>query len=302
MNAPARQYLDQPGIYRSVSEADYHSDPVVEPSASASVLSLLYSRSPLHAWYAHPRLNDDYVGSPSTRAQAFGTAVHAMLTLSRNVTCCDFDDWRTKDARQEKTEIEEAGGIALLRDDYATAERMLSTLRRGLVGHEVGDVFNQGIGEATIVWRDDGAWIRGRADWWSEKRGLIVDYKTTTTAEPDAWSRKLFDLGSDFAGVLYPQGVAAVTGARPPRFLYVVQEVEPPHAFTVVELDDVAREFTTNRVAQAFRAWRECLAANRWPGYAPSVHHVSPPAYAVKREEGRALAAAAAKELIVDQA
>lgn len=290
--------IDKPGFYRDLPEGEYHEDPCAEPSASASTLATLYSRSPRHAWFRHPKLNPDWQPSVPTSAMAYGTALHAMLTLSREVYRLDFPDWRSKEARQGRDAITAKGGIALLADDYINAEAMLRTLRRELLGHEIGDVFSEGAGEMTMVWCDDGAWIRGRMDWWSAKRNLIVDYKTTTTAEPDAWSRKLFDLGSDFAGILYPMGVAALTGEPPPRFIYIVQEVEPPHAFSVVELDSQAVEFTTNRVSQAFHVWRECLSTGRWPGYPSNVCHVSPPTYAVKREETRALAQAASREIV----
>lgn len=199
--------IDAPGFYRDVPESEYHLDPIVSPSASASILATLYSRSPLHAYSRHPRLNPAFEPSKPTAAMAFGSAVHAMVTLSCDVVCLHFDDWRTKEARQARDEIVAAGAIALLEGDYTAAERMVTTLRRGLLGHEIGDVFGEGAGEVTMAWRDDGVWLRGRMDWWSEKRNLIVDYKTTTTAEPDSWSRKLFDLGSDFAGVLYPMRI-----------------------------------------------------------------------------------------------
>lgn len=284
----------EPGFYRDIPESEYHGDPW-PVSASASILATLYSRSPKHAWFNHPRLNPAFVPSKPTPAMAFGTAVHAMLTLSCEVHRLEFGDWRSKDARQARDEIAAAGGIALLTDDYANAEAMVRALRRDLLGHEVGDVFSEGVGEVTMAWREEGAWLRGRMDWWSEKRNLIVDYKTTTSAEPDTWSRKLFDLGSDFAGALYPMGVSAITRERSPRFVYIVQEVDPPHAFSVVEMDDQAHEFATNRVVQAFHVWRECLSTGKWPGYPAQVCHVSPPTYALKREETRALAQSAAR-------
>src|SRR5258708_2879551 len=144
------------------------------------------------------------------------------------------------------------GGIALLPHQAARVEKMVDTLRAGLKSHAIGDVFDEGTPELTAIWQDDGAWIRGRLDWWQEKHNLIVDYKTTEgSADPDQWSRNLFSLGSDFQSVLYRQGVAAITGMRP-RFVFIVQEVDPPHAFSVLDLDDAACEVTTNRLAQAF--------------------------------------------------
>jgi PDDEXK-like domain of unknown function (DUF3799) len=290
--------IDKPGFYPNIPEAEYHSDPVANPSASASILHTLYSRSPMHAYHRHPKLNPAYKPSKSTPAQAFGKAAHALAFGADNIREIDAADWRTKDAKEARASIEAAGGIALLSKDMIVAKNMVHTLRSGLKSHAVGDVFADGEPETTIVWKDDGAWLRGRIDWWKPKQNLVVDYKTTEgSADPEQWSRNLFQLGSDFQGVLYPQGVAAITKDARPRFLYIVQEVDPPHAFSVLDLDEAAREFTTNRVAQAFHVWRDCLAKKKWPGYPPHICHVAAPVWAVKRDEEKALAASSMAEI-----
>lgn len=289
--------ITDPGFYSDVLEHDYHADPVCEPSASASILHTLYARSPLHAWHRHPRLNPGWRPGKSTPAQMFGKATHALL-FGADVEAIDAPNWRGKDANDRRAEIEAAGGVALLDKDMVIAKNMVHRLKTDLKSHALGNVFDEGEPEVTIAWKDDGAWLRGRLDWWRVKHNLIVDYKTTEgSADPDQWSRNLFALGSDFQGVLYPDGVAALTGMRP-RFLYIVQEVDPPHAFSVLDLDDAAREFTINRVAQSFHVWRECLGTNKWPGYPPHLCHVAAPTWAVKKEEGRALAAAATREIV----
>lgn len=291
--------IDTPGIHLGVTADEYHRDPLPEPSASASILHTLQSRSPLHAWHRHPRLNPGWEPSRDTAAQAFGKAVHALLTGSDEVCEVAFDDWRTKDARAARDDALARGAIPLLSDDLVTAKNMVRALRKGLQGHELGDVFDDGQAEATLAWRDDGVWLRGRIDWWKPRQGLIVDYKTTEgSADPDMWSRRLFEFGADFQAVLYPEGVAVATGERV-RFVDIVQEVAPPHAFSVLTLDEAAREFTTNRLADAFHTWRECLRTGRWPGYPAHLCHVAAPAWAVKREENRALARQASREIVV---
>jgi hypothetical protein len=288
------------GLHEGVPEAVYHKDPTAGVSASASILYTLYSQSPRHAWHAHPKLNPRWTPGKSTPAQAFGRAAHAVLFGTAKVVALDFADWKTKAAREAREMIEGQGDIALLARQADRLERMHDTLRQGMKSHALGDVFDEGTPELTAIWQDDGAWLRGRLDWWREKDDLIVDYKTTEgSADPDQWSRNLFSLGSDFQSVLYRQGVAKILGIMP-RFVFIVQEVDPPHAFSVLDLDDAACEFTTNRLAHAFHTWRECLRTKKWPGYPSQVCHVSPPVWAVKAEETRALAAAASREIITE--
>lgn len=296
--------IEAPGIYDDIDEATYHSDPCVSPSASASILHKIDSRSPLHAWHSHPKLNPGWRPSKSTTAQAFGKAAHALLMGNCEVVSIDAADWRSKDAKAARIEAEEIGKVALLDKDLVVAKNMVHVLRSGLKSHRIGDVFSNGQPEVTIAWQDEGAWLRGRLDWWKASEGLIVDYKTTEgSADPDQWSRNLFMFGSDFQSVLYPEGIAALTGEKP-RLIYVVQEVDPPHGFTVIELNkhDGTLDFSTTRVVEAFATWRNCLQTNRWPGYPSEICHVSAPVWALKREEARALATSASREIIVDAA
>ncbi len=296
--------ISKPGFYSAIPDAEYHGDPCPAPSASASLLHKLSSRSPLHAWHAHPKLNPGWRPGKSTPAQAFGKAAHALLMGSCEVIEIEAPDWRSKDAKAARIAAEEIGKCALLSDDLVTAKNMVHALQSGLKSHRVGNVFDNGQPEVTLAWKDEGVWLRGRLDWWKASANLIVDYKTTEgSADPDQWSRNLFMLGSDFQSVLYPDGVAILTGERP-RLIYVVQEVDPPHGFSVIELNkhDGTLEFSTTRVVEAFATWRNCMQTNRWPGYPSEICHVSAPPWALKREETRALAMSASKELIVDAA
>jgi hypothetical protein len=293
--------ITKPGLYPGMPMRQYLGDPCPAPSASASILHTLHTLSPLHAWTEHPRLNPAFSSGRSTPEQAFGTTAHAMLFGTQEVVAVDVDDWRTKAARETRDVLEAGGKIAMKLRDFNNLSEMLDKLHVSLRAHEIGDVFADPSGQAelTMAWQDDGVWLRGRMDWFLADRNLIVDYKTTESAEPDAWSRKLFQMGNDFQAVLYPQGVAALTRSRP-KFIFIVQETSPPYAVSVLDLDPAAREFTNNRLIEAFHEWRKCLSSNKWPAYPTTLCHVGAPVWAVKREETRALAAAAVRELVVD--
>jgi hypothetical protein len=76
-----------------------------------------------------------------------------------------------------------------------------------------------------------------------------------------------------------------------PRFLFIVQETDPPFAVAIVGLTDVAREHTTQKIVRAFHAWKGALAADAWPGYPRRVIWAEPPPWELKREEHAMLAA-----------
>src|SRR3990167_5120693 len=57
--------------------AEYQGDPGPEPSLGPGIAKLLVTRSPAHAWAAHPRLNPEYREKESS-AFDLGSAAHAM--------------------------------------------------------------------------------------------------------------------------------------------------------------------------------------------------------------------------------
>ena len=50
--------ITAPGIYPDLTPKVYHADPCERPSLSSTIAKVMCSRSPRHAWLAHPRLGD----------------------------------------------------------------------------------------------------------------------------------------------------------------------------------------------------------------------------------------------------
>src|SRR4051812_43711235 len=65
-------------VYDCIAAEDYHRDICPEPSLSNSLAGILLSRSPKHAWLAHPRLNPNYKPEES-KVFDKGSAAHALL-------------------------------------------------------------------------------------------------------------------------------------------------------------------------------------------------------------------------------
>lgn len=284
-----------PGIHSLVSESVYHRDPCPEPSLSASVAKLLVSQSPLHAWTAHPRLNPAWQPDESSKAQDIGTAAHALLLgVGRGMEVIKFKDYRSNAAKDARDAAREAGKVPVLEDDADDVRAMVLSARQQLTAHEIGDVFDCCKAEQTMIWREGPTWCRARidclpADFTGEGRVRLVDYKTTSgSAEPDAFTSRLYGMDGDMQAAFYERGILKLYPAvREVEFLFIAQETSPPYALSVLSLSNKALDQARERVEEAMQVWRSCMQADRWPGYPPRVCHVDPPGWTAKTHEER---------------
>src|SRR3990167_1259095 len=92
------------GIVDGLPIADYIKDPAPQPSLSASLAHVLLTRSPKHAWLAHPRLNPAWEPDESEARQDIGTIVHALLLEgdASRVVVIEAEDYRTKAAKEAR--------------------------------------------------------------------------------------------------------------------------------------------------------------------------------------------------------
>jgi len=261
--------IDAPGIY-AISAEEYHADPAVEPSLSASIAKILCADTPLHAWHAHPRLNPDY-RSEEKEIFDLGTICHSLLLEGESkAEVLPFDDWRKKEARDAKIAAREAGLIPILGKHWDRCQAMLVAAREQLSNHkQAADAFTKGKPEQTLVWfeKDYGVWCRARLDWLHDSLKKIDDYKSTgITANPDVISRSMFSQGWDIQAALYLRGLRAVTGSDA-SFRFVAQESDAPYALSVIGVGPDVATIGEKKALWALETFSECLHSGVWPGY-----------------------------------
>lgn len=284
-----------PGLHDGIAESLYHEDVCVAPSLSASIAKLLISRSPAHAWAAHPALNNRWRPDTPSNQQDIGTAAHSLLLgIGKGLVKIDAPDFRTKAAQAERDKARLGGFVPVLEMRAQAIEDMIAAAHRQLAAHEVGDVFADCRPEVTMVWREGPTWCRARIDclpagWLDGRRARIVDYKTTSgSAEPDAMTARLYDMGADVQAAFYERGIKTLyPQVEDVEFLFIGQETDPPYALSVVSLSNLAIEQAREKVAEALKVWRACMDANRWPGYPPRICRVDPPGWESHRHEER---------------
>lgn len=259
--------VDKPGIYDMPSEA-YHSDPAPTPSLSCGIAKILIGETPQHAWCAHPRLNPAFKREEDG-AFDIGNAAHSlMLGDPKTFHVVDFDDWRTKDAKHERESARKTGMIPMLARHWERVVAMVEAGRAQLAVHmDASDAFTKGKPEQSLFWKEGETWLRIRPDWLPDDRKHFDDYKSTTCADPDVWSRVVFAVGHDMQAAFYRRGIRALGLARNPVMRFVVQEIEKPFALSVVELGPDVLEMADRRVDRAIQRWNWCRRNGIWPGY-----------------------------------
>jgi len=258
--------IDTPGIYTMKAE-EYHADPAPTPSLSSSIARELLSRSPRHARFAHPKLNPAYRDEEEDRFD-LGSAAHAYLLEGESgFVLVDKPDWRTKEAREARDAARAAGKLALLTHRWESVQAMVQAAQDQLDAHQDPPrPFTFGKPEQTLVWQEGETWCRARLDWLHDHGGHVEDYKTTDgSAQPDAWTRSLYSMGYDVQSAFYLRGLRAL-GVEG-MFRFVVQEVYPPYALSVIGLAPSALDLAERKVEWAIRAWGQCLKSDRFPGY-----------------------------------
>jgi len=275
-----------PGIFTMPAET-YHADPCERPSLSASIANLICSRSPCHAWTAHPRLNPEFERTAESKFD-IGSAAHAILLEQRPVDkvveVIEAPDWRTVAARDQRDLARSLGKIPLLEKDLKAVSAMLAATAEQLIKLDVAPtLFSAGLPERTLIWEEHGITCRARLDWLRDDFTAIDDFKTTSaSANPEGWTRTLFTIGADIQTAFYLRGLKALTGVEA-EMRYVVQEIYPPYALSVVSLGPAAIAYAEAKVDYALKAWNECLITGYWPGYPSQVCHAEMPSYEMAR-------------------
>jgi len=268
-----------------MSSEKYHADDTANPpSLSASIASVLLTQSPLHAWLAHPRLNPNYKEVETSRFD-LGQAAHALLLEGEDrMVVVDANDWRTKLAQTERDDARAKGMYPILRHQFYDVTNMVAEAKRFIANTELVGIFERGKPEVVATWTDGEIHCRSRFDWLTDDRKIILDFKTTDSADPETFIRQIGRMNYDLQAEMYVKAVEECVQVTP-TFVFVVQEISAPYACSLVSLSNAYREVGKAKVGGAMDRWAACLKSGKWPGYPPSIHYAEPAAWQVAAME-----------------
>lgn len=267
------------------------------PCLNSSLANRLLDRSEFHAWWKHPALNPEHQAEPPSDLMNRGSAAHAILLedASHRIDSIPYDDWRTAAAKELRDRSLAAGRIPLLARDAEAAQIMAQ--RADIALHTspdldgLGDTWN----ESTFWWLETrvntaglerDCYLKCRPDMVSTDGTTIISYKTTTMpAHPDAYLSTLLRAGHDVQAAFEIAGVEAVSGSQVTHYVWLVQELEPPYACSLIGMDQKLRAYALGRYDQAVMRWAECLADDRWPSYPNRVCYPELPSWRLRELE-----------------
>lgn len=270
----------EPGVY-SIPLEQYVNDPAPAPSMNAGAAHTLLTKSPAHAWAEHPRLNENRDADNSSRLD-LGTIAHALLLEddSSRVVVIEAEDWRKKEAKEQRDKARQEGKLPILSQDYFGVQAMMVQARAAIAKSEFAQDFREAIPEQTLLWQYGGVWCRSRPDKASWDWRILFDYKTVAgSAHPQAFQRTIPQQGYDIQAELGMIGVETLGLTQNPTFVFIVQEIDPPYAVSFVSLSPAWQELAHQKVKRAAAIWEGCLRTNHWPSYTERTAYLDPPAY-----------------------
>lgn len=271
--------VTEPGLYDGMPEDVYHADPVPDGSLSSTgARRMLPPSCPALYRYEqdHPVFKDVF---------DFGSAAHKLvLGIGPKVKVIQHDDWRTKDAQEQRKQARATGAIPLLAHEWARVEAMAAAIQDHPLAGTLLDPLAGGKAEQSGFWLDEEfeVWCRLRLDWLGGQRLrstgqlIVCDYKTTDCAHPDKFAKSAGNFGYDMQDAWYCEGIRQLLG-EDPVFWFVAQDKTPPYLVNVVELTPEDRRFGDECNRAALERYRDCKKSGIWPGYGDDVTTITMP-------------------------
>lgn len=223
--------ITKPGLYESISNADYHRGLLSDPKPlSSSMAKTLVTKSPAEfKWEADNRVEKDAFDE--------GQAVHELVLEGgfKTIDVYDFDSWRTKESQAAKAESYANQRHPMLKKDTANLYAMAGAVKSSKLA---SSVFTDGKPEVSALVQDtkSGIWLQARFDWLRDDHAVIGELKTTAKgANPRSFNREIAERHYHLAGAFYSR-VLRLLGYETPTFRYVAVSKAAPHLVSVLEL------------------------------------------------------------------
>lgn len=263
----------EPGIYRGMTNTDYHAHDMV---LSKSMLARL-ERSAAHlAVFQEP-----------SRKMDLGSGAHvAILQPERfEKECTVLPDGVTlshKEGKAIATQAAEEGKALLTQRDHAKIKSMASAVHRHT---EASVLLRGGEPELSVFWRHPvfkDVLCKCRPDYYRADFKILAELKTTADARPEPFSRVIANMKYHWQAAWYLDGVSIATGNPHTQFVFIVVEVEPPHGVMVYFASPEMIEQGRREVAPYVEMFNNCVLHNHWPCYQPKATIIDLPTWARK--------------------
>lgn len=273
----------------NVDRDAYYADALCDGALTLnqSTAHMMLSRSPKHAWAAHPQLGGRR--RKTTPEMTLGTIIdEILLGGERGLEVVPFDAYRSNAAKEARDAAIARGKTPVKEPDILEYREASERARKNLdfAGIDLDEYQKQ----VCILWVEhasNGAPVQCRAlmDLVYVARGLILDLKTTENARPDGLGRKCITYGYHIQGAAYTSALEHVVPdlSGRVRFQNVFLETEFPNVVTLTEPSGAMLQLGRVQWQRAVDIWEECTRTGKWPAYTAvgEVARLEPPPWAI---------------------
>lgn len=261
--------IKKAGFYDGLPDYFYHSDCCDSPSMSSSMAKTLIEECPQKMWsnsYMDPNRE-----IKENRNFDMGHALHLIFLepekFEAGVVEIEFMDYRKDEAKRQKQVAYDAQKIPLLTHDLRTVWKMREALYDNPVARMAFE--KNGVSERSYFVKDEetGVWLKARVDREMFKPRILIDYKTTISANPLDFPRSIFNYGYYIQQPWYQYVYKEATGEEIEECYFIAQEKEYPYLSSVIEVKPAAIEYGEKIMRKAIRKFADCLDKGQWHGY-----------------------------------
>lgn len=278
------------GIFADVRMSDYIADMLGEvPTLNAGACHDLLTRSPLHCWTNHPRLNPEGWKDDANEKADTGSAAHELLIGGESrIVEVPYEDYRKSEAKALRNLAWQDHKTPVLYTKLPPVKRMVEVARDYLNASEIAKAVAVVESEVTLIWQQGDSWCRARPDWLTADRRFHISYKTTAgSAEPESWIRSHLTLdGHDVAAVHYERGCQAIVRANT-ETIFLVQEQADPFSCSLIGLSPAMRDLASRKLDRAIALWSSSMATGKWPSYSGRIVTAEPAAWMMNQQDER---------------
>ncbi len=255
------------GIYKDLSNEEYHADPAFSRSAI-----MLFDDSPYKYW-AH-YLNPDRPVKEQTDAMIFGSAFHTFILephlfgdlyavmpkklLLRDVgrEVYDANEHRIQAVKQNLGK-----NIILSHDNYLLLEEM----QIALINHEQAwNLIQDGRNEQSYFWRDEQTEVRLKARPDILHENMIVDLKTCASASSKAFQSSMMTGGYHVQGAMIREAVRVIEGRDIETVVNICVEKTYPYEVAIKIIHPTALRRGKEFIDKALIDIKHAIVNNEW--------------------------------------
>lgn len=268
------------GLHYGVSMDDYLR---LDAVSSSSLGALKRSPSHLKAYLETPPKWTD----PTTVGTAFHTAVEDWSAFEERYARGPCDNRTRKEWKEFVREL--PGAVIPLRpSDWLAVEGMVERVHDHPAFQKVVASEKAVAWELTGLWEDEetGLLIKSRPDIVNTEVGVIADLKTARDGSLDGFSRAVANYGYHIQAALYRMGQAVLEPEVEWRHsVLIAVEKEPPFAVAVYRLMNDVLQAAEDEIRHLLGVYRDCLDADKWPGYDDKFVDITLPSWEWRRLE-----------------